>query len=175
MKLRLVALALLSVFLALPAVAAPARWSIERASLGFTASGAVFDREGVRTEAFLPDAYLTYNLTSQMTLAGLVERDFARHTTIGKAGVRFAVYKSEMSGARVYAGANIVGYGDEGATALVSKATSWDAQLGASYPVWTEYSGATRAWGIVQIAHDSQNALTTARIGLRYQLIGGRP
>lgn len=161
--------------LAQPAQAAPPKWSFDRASLGVTASAAVFDYGTERVESFLPDAYLTYNMTSTFTAASLVERDFARNLTIGKVGARFAVYKSDYSGARVYAGANLVGYGDEGAAGF-AKPTSWDAQLQGSYPVWVDRgSGATRAWGIVGICHDSQNALTTARIGLRFQLIGGAP
>lgn len=172
MRRTLLAVSFFATILAVPAQAAPPKWSFDRASLGVTASAAVFDYGGERVESFLPDAYLTYNMTSTFTVATLAERDFTSDMTIGKAGVRFAVYRG-YSGARVYAGANVVGYGDDGAAGL-AKATSWDAQLQASYPAWKDkLTGQTRMWGIVGICHDSQNALTTARIGLRFQVIGG--
>lgn len=174
---RIVVVWFVASILAVPAMAAPARWSLERASLGFAAKAAVFDQAGERTEAFLPDAYLSYSLTSQMSAAATVERDFANSLTIGRAGLRFLVYKSESSRAEVAAGGGIVGYGDAGAAHFdLPKPTSWDASLTAAYPVWiSNRTDAVLAWGVVGARYDSQNALGTFTLGLRAQLIGGRP
>ena len=152
-----------------PAGAAPATWSLSRASFGIDAKAAVLESPE-RSSAFLPGAYLSWSATSQLSLAATIERDFSEHLTIGQLGARFLV--ARMSEGQLAAGVNLVGYGDEGAEGFL-KPTSWNASLHGSYPVW-QRNGATVAWGIASASYDSDNSLGIYRLGLRYQGIGGR-
>lgn len=154
------------------AQAAPPTWSFARASFGIDAKGAINDTDGPTTSAFLPGAYLSYSATSQLSLAGTFERDFPRHESIGQAGLRFLLTKSERG--QVAAGVNAVFYGDEGA-AGIAKPTSWNASLNGSWAAAKAKNGSTVVWGIASAAYDPDNALTIIRVGLRLQILGGAP
>ena len=152
--------------------AAPARWSIDRASLGFDAKGAVTDAPG-RSSAFLGGAYLSYSLTSQMSVAGTVERDFAGKLTIARAGVRFPILMLDGGNGRLAASGGLVAYADEGADEI-AEPTSWDAGLHGSWRL-AEDEGTTVLWGVASAVYDAENTRTTYRLGLRWQAIGGKP
>ena len=153
--------------------AAPAQWSLDRASLGVDAKAAILNTPAEQRSIFLPGAYLSYSLTSVLSLAGTVERDFQGHMTLGRAGFRFALARVG-DGGRLWGGLNVVGYGDEGAAGIVEP-TSWEAVAQAAYPVVWASNGATLAWGLASATFDPENDLTTFRVGLRAQLIGGKP
>lgn len=152
--------------------AAPATWSLDRASLGLDAKGAVTDASGSRSTAFLPGVYLSWSATSQLSVAATVEQDFASNLTLSRAGARFLI--AHMGdGGQVGAGASIVGYSGDGAASIVEP-TSWEASLHGSYPVF-ESAGRTVVWGILSASFDPENERQTYRVGLRWQAIGGRP
>lgn len=163
-----VALALLA--LPVAAGAAPARWSFDRASAGLSATGAIVDHDG-RSSAFLPGAYLSYSLTSQVSAAATVERDFARDLTIGQAGLRFRMWGNEHG--RIFGGVNAVAYGDAGSS-TITEPTSWNASIHGAWRM-AENEGQTVLWAITSAAYDSENRLTIYRLGLRWQAIGGHP
>lgn len=151
--------------------ASPPTWSFSRASFGVDAKAGIFDTDGPTSSAFLPGAYLSYSATSQLSLAGTYERDFPRHESIGQAGLRFLMLKTERG--QVAAGVNAVFYGDEGAAAM-AKPTSWNASLNGSWSAARAKDGQTILWGIASAAYDPDNALTIIRVGLRLQILGGR-
>ncbi len=153
------------------ASAAPARWSLDRASFGLDAKAAVTEPEG--GSSFLGGAYLSYSLTSQMSVAGTVERDFAGHLTIARAGVRFPIFHLDGGNGRVTAGANLVAYSDDGAAGIVEP-TSWDAVVSGSGRR-AENEGTTVLWGIASASYDPENDRSTYRLGLRWQALGGVP
>lgn len=159
--------------LGLPSVglASPATWSLERLSLGADAKGAVLDADGVRSTAFLPGVYLSWSATSQLSVAGTFERDFARDVNVARGGVRFLIARMG-DGGQVGAGAGVVGYSGAG-SAGVAEPTSWEASLHGAYPVW-ESGGRTAAWGIVSASFDPENGAQVFKVGLRAQLVGGR-
>lgn len=167
------ALALLTVWIAenpKPLLAAPATWSFQRASLGFDAQGAQMTTSNGSSSSFLPGAYLSYSATSGLSLAGTVQRDFARHTTIGRAGARFKVLDTTRGD--IALGANLVGYGDRTAWLGVTHPTSWESTVNGAYDVWQQ-NGRTVLWGIAQASWDQQNDIKSVRVGLRWQAIGG--
>lgn len=158
--------------LAPPATASPPTWSLHRASLGVHATGAVTNDSDVQSSAFYPGAYLSWSATSGLSLAATYDRDFARHLSIGQAGIRFLLLKSDRG--QVGLGANLVGYGDEGAAGL-EEPTSWTASLHGSWSAAKAKNGATLLWGIASASYDPENDRREVRVGLRYQLIGGAP
>ena len=149
--------------------AAPAQWSIDRLSFGLDAQGAQFD--GTNLSSFLPGAYLSYSATSGLSLAGTVQRDFARHTTIGKGGFRFRVLDGQRGNVAI--GANLVGYGDQTAWLGIVKPTSWETTVNGAYDVY-QVNGRTILWGIAGASYDKANNVKEVRVGLRWQLVGGR-
>lgn len=166
------ALLILALFVAAPATASPARWSFERASIGLDAKAAVTEAGG-QSSAFLPGAYLSYSLTSQVSLAGTIERDFAGRLTIARGGVRFPIFHLDGGNGRVTAAANLVSYSDEGAAGIVDQ-TSWEAAVNGSWRL-AESEGQTILWGIASAAFDPENDRSTYRLGVRWQMLGGNP
>lgn len=155
-----------------PAVAAPPTWDFARASLGVHATGAITNTEGTQTSAFYPGAYLSWSATSGLSLAGTYDRDFARHLSVAQAGIRFLVHKSERG--QVGFGANLVAYGDDGSAGF-KEPTSWNASLHGSWSTFRAKNGTTLMWGIASASYDPENTRGEVRIGLRYQILGGRP
>src|SRR5690242_14155061 len=126
MRRTIAVAALLICTLGLPLAAragSPPTWSLARTSFGVDAQGAQWSGTPDGT-SFLPGAYLSYSATSGFSLAGTIQRDFARHTTIGQAGFRFRVIDGEKGNVAV--GANLVGYGDQTAWLGIVKPTSWN-------------------------------------------------
>lgn len=164
------ALLILALFVAAPASASPARWSLSRASLGLDAKAAI--TEPAVTSAFLGGAYLSYSLTSNLSVAAIVERDFAGKLTIFRAGARFPIM--QVGEGRVTAGGGLVSYADEGAAGIVEP-TSWDASLHGSWPIATASDGSTTFWGVGSASYDTENARSTYRLGIRWQAVGGVP
>jgi len=160
--------------LAIPTIAhsEPARWSLDRASFGVDAKGAVTEQGG-QASSFLGGTYLSYSMTEQMSAAATVERDFAGHLTIAKVGLRFPIFHLDGGNGRVTAAGNLVSYSDKGAEGIVEQ-TSWEAGVNGSWRL-AENTGTTVLWGIVSAAYDPENARSTYRLGLRYQALGGRP
>ncbi len=154
---------------------APPSWSLDRASLVLDAGAGVFKPDDAKQiESFLPQLGLSYSLTSKMSLIGAVERDFASKLTVSRAGARFLI--APMGQGQVGIGADLVNYADEGRDALnLSKDTSWSASIRGSWPVSKYKNGATRFLLVGSCERDPQNALTSLRLGLRFQLVGGRP
>lgn len=171
MRLAKTLLALSLLLFAAPAMSAPATWSFARASLGVHATGAITNDAGTQTSAFLPGAYLSYSLTSGVSLAGVVDEDFARHLTIGSAGIRFLVMKSERG--QIGLGANLLGYGDARASGI-KEPTSWSGSIHGSWAA-ARSSGRTLLWGIASASYDPENDRKEVRVGLRYQVVGGSP
>jgi hypothetical protein len=155
--------------------AAPAQWSFQRASVVLTAGAAQFDvNESPTVNAFLPGLGLSYSLTSQMSLVGVVERDVARDLTLGRAGARLHI--ADVGQGDVGFGADLVAYGDNGRKYLnLQKETSFQASLNGAWPVSRYKNGATCFWLVGSASYDPQNLLKTYRAGLRWQAIGGRP
>lgn len=160
--------------LGLPAVSAaqtPAL-SWHRVSVGADARGALVEHAGTDHTAFRPGAYLSYSVTSALSLAATLERGLKEDITVGHAGVRFLL--AQMGMGQVYAGANLVSYSDVGA-AGIEKPTSWSASLHGAYPVAWKGDGSTLLFGTLSAETDMENDLQTYRIGLRWQAWGGRP
>lgn len=149
----------------------PAMWSIARASLGADLKGAVISASGERTEAFLPGAYFSYSLASNLSLAATCERDFARKGTVAQAGARVRVLDTPRGD--IAGGISLVSYSDA-EYARIAKPTSvvysvhgaWDA---------VRTKGRTNVWLIASAGYDPANDIKTLRAGLRLQLIGGAP
>jgi hypothetical protein len=150
----------------------PPALSWQRVSTGLDARGALIEQGGVEHTAFRPGAYVSYSVTSQMSVAATVERGFSERLTIGHAGLRFLV--AHMGAGQVAAGANLVSYSDEGAVGLL-KPTSWSASLHGAYPVSWNGDGSTLLYGTLSAELDPDNEIQTYRIGLRWQAWGGRP
>jgi hypothetical protein len=157
------------------AEAAPPTWSLQRAAVVVTAGVAQFDvNESPTVNAFLPGLGISYSLTSQMSLVGVVERDFARDLTIARAGARLHI--ADIGQGDVGFGADLVAYADNGRKYLnLQKETSFQASLNGAWPVSHYKNGATCFWLVGSASYDPQNLLKTYRAGLRWQAIGGRP
>lgn len=171
-KLALAGLLLIPLVLGITApsqAGPPPQWSLDRASFGLDAQGAQWT--GTNASSFLPGAYLSYDMTSGLSLAATCQRDFARHTTIGKGGFRFKVWDNDRGVVAV--GANLVGYGDQTAWLGIVKPTSWESCLNGAYGVWQK-DGRTIAWGIAGASWDQQNNVKEVRVGLRWQMVGGK-
>lgn len=154
------------------ASAAPPTWSFQRASLSVDAKGGVFDKDDAQRTAFLPGIALSYSATSQLSLVGTIERDFPEHLSIGQAGMRFLVFQNDRG--QLAGGLNAVFYGDDGA-AIYEKPTSWNGGIFGSWAAARAKNGQTILFAIASATRDVENDLTLVRIGLRYQVIGGRP
>lgn len=148
----------------------PPTWSFDRVSFGVDAQGAQWSGATNGT-SFLPGAYLSYDATSGLSFAGTLQRDFARHTTIGKAGARFKVWANDRGAVAV--GANLVGYGDQTAWLGIVKPTSWETTVNGAYGIWQK-QGRTIAWGIAGASYDKDNNVKEVRVGLRWQAVGGK-
>lgn len=179
--LALVVLAVGTVSASLPsaALSAPAQWSLERAAILVTAQGAVFESGGNSYSVFLPQVGLSYSLTSGMNLVAIAERDFQSHLTVGRLGARFLV--SKFGQGALGLGADAVFYADDGRARLgLRKDTSWEASVHGEWPVaryakrGDEAQGPAALFLCASASRDVQNELSTLRLGLRYQLVGGR-
>ena len=148
----------------------PPSWSLLRASFGLDAQGAAWSGTISNQSSFLPGAYLSYSAASGFSLAATVQRDFARHTTIGQGGFRFRVLDGQRGNVAV--GANLVGYGDQVAWLGITKPTSWNACVNGSYDVYQK-QGRTVLFGIMGASIDPDNNLKEVRVGLRWQVLGG--
>jgi hypothetical protein len=164
--------ALFLVLFAGSAHAVPASWSFERASFGVDAAGQQWTEGDIRASSFLPGAYLSYDLTQGLSIAATGERDFARHLTLGKVGGRFKIIETERG--VVALGANLVGYGDRPDFLGIAKPTSWETMAAGAYSV-AETAGRTVLWGVAQAGWDEQNGVKWVKVGLRAQVVGGRP
>lgn len=154
------------------AQAAPATWSLQRASLGFDAKAGIESVDGVETSRFLPGVYGSYSLASNLSLAATLERDFPAKYTLASAGARVRVLDTERGD--IAGGLNVAFYADEGA-AKIEKPTSYTISLHGAWDAVRPKNGQTTVWLIGSVANDPQNHITTYRAGLRYQLVGGTP
>lgn len=172
---------LLILLAATSSTAAPAQWDFKRAAVVISGQAAVFEHQGIHQSVFLPQIGLSYNLTSGMNLVAICERDFQSKLTVGRVGARFLLSKIGPNVA-LGAGADVVTYADDGRAALsLHKDTSWQASLDADVvvarykPAPGKEIGPAALFLVGSLSHDVQNELSTARIALRYQAVGGRP
>lgn len=149
--------------------ASPPSWSLTRASVVVTAQGAQIEGRSY----FLPAVGLSYSLTSQLSLIGETSHEFPTEGTINRLGARLHAASFGTGGA-VGLGVNWVSYQAPRLLA-VSHEQSWTATIHAAFPVARWKNGATALWGVASAERDPQNELTTYRLGMRAQLLGGKP
>lgn len=154
------------------AQAAPATWSLERASLGFDGKLLLTDNGSGQVSQFAPGMYVSYSLASNLSLAGTLERSIADHLTIAKAGARVRVLDTDRGD--IAGGVDLVSYSDEGAQDF-AKATSYSLGVHGAWDAIRAKNGRTSVWAIASVSYDPDNNLTMYRAGLRWQAIGGKP
>jgi hypothetical protein len=169
---KLTMLAVLLAFVgASPALAgSPPNWT-DRLSFGVDGEGASWSGSVDNQSSFLPGAYLSYSATSGLSFAGTLQRDFARHTSIGQGGFRFIILGGDRG--HVALGMNVVGYGDRTAWLGIVKPTSWNACVNGSYDLVQDKNGTTILYGIAGASDDVDNDLKQVHIGLRWCILGG--
>ena len=156
-----------------PVAAAPPSWSFDRASFGIDAKGTWgHSGDAPNASAFLPGAYLSYSVTSQLSAAATFERDFPTHLNIAQAGARFLVFKNDRG--QVAGAVNLVSYSDDGSSTVL-KPTSWNAAVNGSWAAVRAKNGQTTVFAIASASYDPDNDLSLIRVGLRWQVLGGHP
>jgi hypothetical protein len=143
----------------------PPAASLHRLSAGLDAKGVTTDLAGLDQSNFRAGAYTSYSVTSALSLAGTVEHGFKEDHTLGALGMRFLL--GRLGQGQVGAGLNWVG--EEGIE------PEWSASIHGSFPVAWARSGAALLWGIASAEVQPERDLSTYRLGLRWQLFGGRP
>ncbi len=141
--------------------------SAQRVSVVATAQGVTFNGE---KPGFMPALGVGYNLTSALTLVADYAQDFAQESGVGRAGFRARI--ATVDDGVIYLGGGWVHYDNvPGAEAR----ESWEASLHGAWPLLRNRQGTIKASLIGSVTHDPGEALTTARLGMRWHILGGKP
>ena len=142
-------------------------WSLQRLSGVVTAQGVTFNGS---EPGFMPALGLGYNITSQLTFVGDYAQDFVQERGVGRIGARARI--ATVDDGVIYLGGGWVHYDNvPGAEAR----ESWEASLHGAWPLLRNRAGTIKASLIGSLTHDPGEALTTARLGARWHVFGGKP
>ncbi len=165
---RAALLALLSLLMAADSHAQnPKTLSLQRVAVVVTAQGVTFNSG---SPEFMPALGVGYSLTSQLTLIGDYAQDIALDRGVGRAGFRARI--ATIDDGVIYLGGGWVHYDNvPGAEAK----ESWEASVHGAWPLLRNREGTIKASLIGSLTEDPGEALTTARLGMRWHLFGGKP
>jgi len=151
----------------------PPAWSADRLALGVSAQAIVYSPDdGVETTGFLPQAWVSYSLTSAMSVAASGERDFAHNFTLLRGGVRFALTPA-TSHTQLALGVDALSYERPGPLVLTEN-HSWSASIRAAWVAVQSDAHRDLVYLTASGERDVTNSLTTYRVGLRVPLMGGQ-